>query len=118
MRRSLIRLIVLAGLTLVGGVVASAEEAPLDPLTYTLRTVYRTPAGGQITNDVAAVQVLPVPVVVDHDLSTGLGGADVLAQLTIDAGRATLRVTKLPLAPASLPLSVEAILRDPRGGLP
>ncbi|MBI4730204.1 MAG: hypothetical protein HY775_12030 [Acidobacteria bacterium] len=84
---------------------------PLTPLNYRIRTVY-----GALDKTTDAVLLVPTPVDVDGDPSTGTLGAEILAQLQIDAGRATVRVTKLDGAPAVLPLLVEAILADPRGG--
>ncbi|MCA1830461.1 MAG: hypothetical protein LC663_02960, partial [Actinobacteria bacterium] len=57
---------------------------------------------------------MPLPVDVDGSLTEN-SAPDVLVQLTIDAGRATLRVTTLQTAPNPLPLEVEAIIADPRG---
>jgi len=57
--------------------------------------------------------VIAVPQPLDV---AGSPAPDVLAQLQIDAGRATLRVTKLATADGDLPLAIEAVLRDPRGG--
>jgi hypothetical protein len=106
----------LAGLAVVVlGLGSAAADEPvdtvLDLLSYRVHTVYG-PDRVETTQD--AVLLVPLPVDVDHDLATGLGGQDVLVQLQVDAGRATLRVTQLPGAPSPLPLAVEAILADPR----
>jgi hypothetical protein len=99
-------------------IVAPAHAGDEQPLGYRIETVYRAPSGDLVKTQTDAVQIVPSLVDVDHDIATGNAGADVLVQLTIDAGRATLRVTKLPGAAATLPLSVEAILPDPRRDLP
>ena len=82
------------------------------PLDYRIHTVYRAPDASLVTTDVEDGKVgLPELVDVDHDSLP-----DILVQLQIDAGRATVRTTKLAAAPALLPLSVETVLVDPRGG--
>lgn len=114
-------LAIAAGATLLGAPRASVAQTPelpeaLNPLVYEIVTEYRTPGGETIQKSTPAVLALPVPIDVDNELTTGLAGGDVLAQLTIDAGRAGLRVTTLPNAPADMPLKIEAVLSDPRQG--
>ncbi|HVE94630.1 MAG TPA: hypothetical protein VNB24_06885 [Acidimicrobiales bacterium] len=82
-------------------------------LTYQVHTVYPG-AAGTIDKTTDAPLLVPTPINVDDDVTTGTGGNDVAVQLTIDAGRATLRVQTLPNAPSPLPLAVEGIMPDPR----
>ena len=112
-------LVAVAGMMIFAAPRASTAQTPpvpeaLNPLLYEIRTEYRTPEGETIARTTPAVLLVPIPVDVDGDLTTGAGGGDVLAQLTIDAGRAGLRVTTLPNAPADMALKIEAILSDPR----
>ncbi|HVE94602.1 MAG TPA: hypothetical protein VNB24_06745, partial [Acidimicrobiales bacterium] len=82
------------------------------PLDYRIHTVYRAPDGTLVPTDVETGKVgLPEFVDVNHDSLP-----DLLVQLQIDAGRATVRTSTLAAAPSPLPLSVETVLVDPRGG--
>lgn len=114
MRISKLTWCMLAGLATLLAAPAFADD---EPLSYVIRTELARPGGAIVTTS-AAVQIVPSTVDVDENISTGTGGKDITVQMTIDAGRATLRVTTLPGAPANMPLKVEAILPDPRGGLP
>lgn len=82
------------------------------PLDFRIHTVYRAPDGELVRTDVPDGKVgVPAAVDVDHDAIP-----DLLVQLQIDAGRATVRTSKLAGAPSPLPVSVETVLVDPRGG--
>jgi hypothetical protein len=84
------------------------------PLSYRIHTIYQAPGGGTIEKTSDALLLVPTPVDVDGTLTQDQE-PELLAQLTIDAGRATVRVTTLPNAPERLPLLLEAIVDDPRG---
>jgi hypothetical protein len=98
---------------LVGGIVwgiltgTHAQAQALPEPTYEIRTVLSTPEG-PIVQTTTALLVAPTPVDVDGDLAP-----DLIAQLTIDAGRAHLRALRLDAR--ALPLQLEAVLSDPRG---
>lgn len=82
------------------------------PLDYRIHTVYRAPDATLIETDVDDGKV-GVPELVDVNADAL---PDLLVQLQIDAGRATVRTSILAAAPSPLPLSVETVLVDPRGG--
>lgn len=84
------------------------------PLEYRIEAAYRAPDDTIRTTEVASAHTL-VPELVDV---TGDLLPDVLVQLQIDAGRATVRTSRLAAAPAELPLSIETVLIDPRGNSP
>lgn len=84
------------------------------PLEYRIHATYRAPDGTLRPTRVDGAHTL-VPELVDV---TGDLLPDLLVQLQIDAGRATVRTSRLPAAPAALPLSIETILVDPRGSSP
>lgn len=84
------------------------------PLSYRIATTYRAPDGQLIEKSTNAILLVPTPVDVDGDLEHNQT-PDVLAQLTIDAGRATFRTSTFPGGTLQLPLRIEAILDDPRG---
>jgi hypothetical protein len=87
-------------------------EEVVERLRFTWETSYGADgAGDPVVRTHEGVLLVPTPLDVD-----GNPGPEVTAQLQIDAGRATIRVQKLPSAPAELPLQVEAVLPDPRGG--
>ena len=97
-------------------ILGNPEEIPDEVeefVTYQVHTVYPGPAG-TIDKTSDAVLLVPTPINVDDDVTTGVGGNDIAVQLTLDAGRATLRVQTLPNAPSPLPLAVEGIMPDPR----
>ncbi|MCA1831739.1 MAG: hypothetical protein ABR548_01920 [Actinomycetota bacterium] len=92
----------------------AAHAAPTDPVAYTLHASYKNPAGQIITTDQQTYSGIPALVDADHSALTGVGGADILVQLSTDIGRATLSVMTLPGAPSPLPLAVVADLPDVR----
>lgn len=79
-------------------------------LAYQLLTTYDAPDGTVIERTHDATVGVPLSVDVD-----GVPGPELVVQFQIDAGRATMRATKLASAPDVLPLQVEAVLADPRG---
>ena len=105
--------IVEAVIDIVTGDPAGAPDEVIDLLNYTIRTEIPG-AEGPVVRNTDATLLVPTPVDVDGDPTTGSGGAEMIVQLTVDAGRATLRATKTPGAPADLPIKTEAVLNDPR----
>lgn len=95
-------------------VVPTPSGLPNLPLSYEIHTVYRAPDDTLVETYTDALMLVPTPVDVDGTLNED-AAPDVLVQLTVDAGRATVRVSKLATAPADLPLLIEAIVADPRG---
>ncbi|HVL89681.1 MAG TPA: hypothetical protein VM841_05540, partial [Actinomycetota bacterium] len=73
------------------------------PLAYRIHSKYRAPSGDIVEKFTPAVLLVPTPVDVDGTLE-GNQVPDVLAQLVIDAGRATFRVTAFPGGTTQLPL--------------
>lgn len=94
--------------------VPTPSGLPSLPLSYEIHTLYTAPDGEIIEKTGDAVLLVPTPFDVDGSLDENTA-PDILVQLTIDAGRATVRVSTLPGSPASMPLVVEAIIADPRG---
>lgn len=114
---------VLAGL--VGIPQTEAQVPSLSPISYHVKTVYRTPGGALVQSDQDSLLVAPTLVDVDHNAATGAAGMDLLVQLQVSPTGATLRTVKLlPVAapvlqpPTPMPVSVEVTLRDPRPGSP
>lgn len=104
-----------APLSLLGQTVGTAEGIvnALPSPVYNVQTVYVAPSGQQVSRTTQAVLDVPTPVDV-----TGAGLPDVTVTLSVlplgpAAGKVTVRVDRLPSAPASMPLSVQAVLPEP-----
>lgn len=128
------RIVALTALVpLLGGIAAAADPLPplpplpvpicgdpvADPINcvpveYRIEAAYRQP-DGQIHRTRRDGARILIPEVIDV---TGDLLPDLLIQLQIDAGRATVRSTRLPSAPSPMPLAIETILIDPRGSSP
>ena len=81
------------------------EPLDLDAAAYVVRTQYRAPAGTIVEHTQDAV--VDVPALVDV---SGDGLPDISVELRIVTARPSLRVLRLPTAPADLPVSVEGII--------
>lgn len=89
----------------IGLVRQALEPLDLDAAAYVVRTEYRTPNGGLVEHTQDAVVDVPATVDVSGD-----GLPDVSVELRIVTARPSLRVLRLPTAPATLPVSVEGII--------
>ncbi|MCA1831742.1 MAG: hypothetical protein LC750_03215 [Actinobacteria bacterium] len=111
-KRMRLGLLLLPGIAILTLSSASASDVT-DPIAYKIHAVYKDPQAQLHEVTVDSLEVKPELV----DM-TGDSVPDILVQMTIDAGRATLRVSKLPDSLEDFPLSVEAILQDPRKDIP
>lgn len=106
------------GLAVLGQAAGSVEgivNAVPSPV-YSVETVYVASNGQKVSETSRALLDVPTPVNV-----TGSGGPDVTVTVSVvpvgtSAGKVTLRVDKLPTAPATMPLSLQAILPEPTSG--